>query len=252
MRDRNRLQAFTLVELLVVISIVAVLIAILLPALTKVRAAAIKVQCLSNVRQIVLGYRSYALEWKDRIPFYRHSWTHCAYNLPGGVDDPVNIAKVIREGYLPKTRMNPHTASHLPREVFRYCPSNLESPSSSAFSGYAVYVADNLIPKETAVPDPSYFSMNGIFTRPNDFILANTRFNTWTGFVACVYENEFGAGNPHNDKGVNVGNRDGSAVWLAKPVSGWPANWSHSTGFRPNYIQANRFWRLASGYPAYD
>ncbi len=241
---RRLLHGFTLVELLVVIGIISVLIAILLPALTKARAAALKVQCLSNVRQIVLGYRSYALDWKDRIPYYRAPLLHYAYNLDEGVNDPVNIAKLIKEGYLPKTRLNP-SATTLPREVFRYCPSDLESQSSAAFSGYAVYVPDNLIPSVSEVPDPSYFSMNGIFTRSNNFSLGNKSFNTWTGFVACVYLNEFG-GNPHSDKGVNVGNRDGSAVWIAKPSSGWPPPWYLTVGFRSNCFQASRFWRLAS------
>jgi prepilin-type N-terminal cleavage/methylation domain-containing protein len=68
MRPRPRRYGFTLVELLVVIGIIAILIALLLPALNRARAHAINVQCLSNLRQIGQICLQYAVENKGFLP----------------------------------------------------------------------------------------------------------------------------------------------------------------------------------------
>jgi prepilin-type N-terminal cleavage/methylation domain-containing protein len=66
--SRCKRAAFTLVELLVVIGIIAVLIGVLLPALTKARAAAAKAACLSNQRMIMGAIHIYANMHKGGIP----------------------------------------------------------------------------------------------------------------------------------------------------------------------------------------
>jgi type II secretory pathway pseudopilin PulG len=67
MRKRNT-AAFTLVELLVVIGIIAVLIGILLPTLSRARESAKKTVCLSNMRQLSDFFKLYAVSFKDAIP----------------------------------------------------------------------------------------------------------------------------------------------------------------------------------------
>lgn len=65
--DRNP-KAFTLVELLVVIGIVAILAALLLPVLSRAKANAQRSACMNNLRQINLGVRMYADDSSDAFP----------------------------------------------------------------------------------------------------------------------------------------------------------------------------------------
>ena len=112
----GRAIGFTLVELLVVIAVIAMLMAILLPALRKARQLAQRVRCGSNLRQLAMGWRLYL---DDNDGYFPPRATNAELYYGGWRGD-----KDVGDRYLNRAmRLDPNLSSPHEAEVF-HCPGD--------------------------------------------------------------------------------------------------------------------------------
>jgi prepilin-type N-terminal cleavage/methylation domain-containing protein/prepilin-type processing-associated H-X9-DG protein len=201
--SRRRPGGFTLIELLVVIAISAILIALLLPAVQRVREAAARTHCLNNLKQIGLAYHGY----HDTYRYFPAGFvTPANYGwgtvlLPWLEQLPLQTAMQIST-----TKLSVNANTQLPLSIF-LCPSDAGPNISSWFTfNGAAYAKSNYVTSEQVSDGNSTWRIADITDGTSNTMMVGER-DTLNN-IGGVW-----AGRDNREAGVSVASVMGRPNW---------------------------------------
>ena len=232
---KSKQKSFTLIELLVVIAIICILMAMLLPALSKAREVGRKLVCMGNLKQIGLAYLNYAGDYDGWVPPYWASWGPSAPTGPWS--NPSNWNLISRYLGIPNGGLGESNFSNIRYPGFYVsqisslqvlcCPSGLNGGMGSSGGGGSAFVT---------YAQNTYLNWDVSAAEPYNGWTAMMKNNQFKSLEIAIYaydmwDNSAAYAAPYashrNPYGKNVLYGDGHARWMpiaeANPV---PSIWN--------------------------